>query len=106
MQQDPQEQENRALQGQLHEDPAQEAHLEGAHVGIDAEAAGQVVLDLVVTELYQALAQAELREDGEGPPEHVIDGLQILRGKGRGQQSGGTPLPTPVPLRPCVPAAR
>lgn len=75
MQENPEEEKNRALQGQLHEDPAQEAHLKGTHVGIDAKAVCQVVLDLVVAQFYQALAQAELRENGKDPLEDVVDVL-------------------------------
>ena len=63
------------MPGQLHEDPAQEVHLKGTHVGIDAEVVGQVVFDLIVAELDQPLTQTELRENCEDPLEGVIDVL-------------------------------
>lgn len=75
MQHNPQEEKHRALRGQLYEDPAQEVHLKGAHVGVNAEVVGQVVFDLIVTEFYESLPQAELRENGEDPLEDVIDVL-------------------------------
>lgn len=72
MQQNPQEEKHRALRRQLHEDPAQEVHLKGAHVGVDAKVVGQVIFDLIIAEFYQPLTQAELRENGEHPLEDVI----------------------------------
>lgn len=55
-----------------------EVHLKGTHVGIQAEVVGQVIFDLTVTEFYQSLAQAELRENSEHSLEDIIDVLQIL----------------------------
>lgn len=75
MQQDPQEEQNRALQGQLHEDPAQEVHLKGTHVRINAEVVGQVIFDLIIAEFYQSLTQAELRKNSKDPLEDIIDVL-------------------------------
>ena len=75
MKQHPQEEKDRALYSQLHEDPAQEVHLKWAHIGVNAKVMGQVVLDLIVTEFYQPLTQAELRENSEDPLEDVIDVL-------------------------------
>lgn len=81
MYQNPQEEKNCALQGQLHEDPAQEIHLKGAHIRINAKVVSQVILDLIITEFYEPLTQAELRKNSKNPLEHVVDVLQILHGK-------------------------
>lgn len=75
MQQDPQEEQNRALQSQLREDPAQEVHLKGTHVRINAEVVGQVIFDLIIAEFYQSLTQAELRKNSKDPLEDIIDVL-------------------------------
>lgn len=81
MYQNPQEEKNCALQGQLHEDPAQEIHLKGAHIRINAKVVSQVILDLIIAEFYEPLTQAELRKNSKNPLEHIVDFLQILHGK-------------------------
>lgn len=54
MQQSPQEEKDHPLYRQPHKDPAQEAHLEEAHVQTDAKVVGQVVSDLIVTRVLSA----------------------------------------------------
>lgn len=51
MQQNPQKENNCALQGHFHKDPAQEIHLKRTHIRIDSKAACQVKLDLIVGKL-------------------------------------------------------